>query len=200
MLKVSDNKRFLVKADGSPFFYLGDTGWTLFQRLNREEADLYLEDRASKGFTVIQVMGISEFDGLTAPNPYGDVPLLDNDPSRPNDAYFRHVDYVVEKAAALGIYIGFLPTWGDKVGPLLWGSGPEVFTPENAEQYGQYLGRRYRDQPVIWVLGGDRNPTEERHKQIWRALAEGLDRGDGGRHLMTYHPQGGASSADFFHD
>ena len=45
-LKVSDNKRFLVKEDGSPFFYLGDTAWELFHRLNREEADKYLDNRA----------------------------------------------------------------------------------------------------------------------------------------------------------
>jgi Protein of unknown function (DUF4038) len=29
-LKVSPNGRFLVKEDGSPFFYLGDTAWELF--------------------------------------------------------------------------------------------------------------------------------------------------------------------------
>jgi hypothetical protein len=33
---------------------LGDTAWELFHRLTREEADLYLKDRAAKGFTVIQ--------------------------------------------------------------------------------------------------------------------------------------------------
>jgi len=38
-LKINDNKRFIVKVDGSPFFYLGDTAWELFHRLNREEAD-----------------------------------------------------------------------------------------------------------------------------------------------------------------
>jgi hypothetical protein len=45
-LKASGNHRFLVKEDGAPFFYLGDTAWELFHRLNREEADQYLENRA----------------------------------------------------------------------------------------------------------------------------------------------------------
>ena len=53
-LKVSDNKHFLVSEDGRPFFYLGDTAWELFHRLNRQEADRYLSNRAAKGFTVIQ--------------------------------------------------------------------------------------------------------------------------------------------------
>ncbi len=113
MLRVSDNRRFLVRDDGTPFFFLGDTGWTLLQRLDREEADHYLRDRAAKGFTAIQVMGISEFDGLTVPNPYGDLPLEGGDPARPNDAYFRHLDFIADRAAALGLYVALLPTWGD---------------------------------------------------------------------------------------
>src|SRR5690606_24976609 len=113
-LKVSSNKRFLVRADGQPFFYLGDTAWELFHRLNREEADRYLQNRAEKGFTVIQAVVLAELDGLKTPNPYGDLPFHDNDPSRPNEAYFQHVDYIVDKAASLGLYIGMLPTWGDK--------------------------------------------------------------------------------------
>jgi hypothetical protein len=199
MLKVSENRRFLVNGDGSPFFFLGDTGWAIAQRLDRGEVDHYLQDRVDKSFTVIQVMGISEFDGLTVPNPYGDLPFADLDPMKPNDAYFRHLDYIVERAGTLGMHIALLPTWADKVGPRLWGTDPVVFTPENAEPYGEWLGRRYRDQPIIWVLGGDRNPTEDRHFATWRALAAGLDRGDGGRHPMTFHPQGRSSSSTPFH-
>ncbi len=48
-LRVSDNGRFLIREDGSPFFYLGDTAWELFHRLSREEADRYLADRADEG-------------------------------------------------------------------------------------------------------------------------------------------------------
>ncbi len=199
MLRVSENRRFLVHDDGRPFFYLGDTAWAIIQRLDREETDEYLRDRAAKGFTVIQTVVVSEFAGLTAPNPAGEVPFIDGDPNRPNEAFFRAVDYLVERAGALGMYVGLLPTWGDKVGPVGWGTGPEVFTPTNAEMYGEFLGRRYRDAPIIWIVGGDRDPLEARHFATWRALATGLDRGDGGRHLMTFHPQGRASSSRSFH-
>src|SRR5687768_3613596 len=68
-LKVSDNKRYLVKDDGTPFFYLGDTAWELFHRLNREEAERYLKNRAKKQFTVIQAVVLAELDGLNDPNP-----------------------------------------------------------------------------------------------------------------------------------
>src|SRR5271167_1749371 len=38
-LKVSANGRYFVDQDGKPFFYLGDTAWLLFQRLNRAEVE-----------------------------------------------------------------------------------------------------------------------------------------------------------------
>jgi len=192
-LKVSPNKRYLVKEDGSPFFYLGDTAWELFHRLKREEADFYLSNRVAKGFNVIQAVVLAEFDGLTVPNAYGHLPLQNNDPAKPVEAYFKEVDYVVDKAERLGLYIGMLPTWGDKWNKK-WGVGPEIFTPANAEAYGRFLGRRYRDKPVIWILGGDRNPENDLHLAIIRAMAKGLKKGDGGKHLITFHPQGGGNS------
>ena len=70
--------------------------------LNREEATRYLEDRARQGFTVIQAVALAELDGLTIPNPYGHLPLAGSDPSRPNDDYFAHVDFIVSKAESLG--------------------------------------------------------------------------------------------------
>src|SRR5262245_36221455 len=155
MLKVSDNRRFLIHDDGSPFFYLGDTAWELFHRLTMDEAERYLKDRAAKGFTVIQAVALAEIDGLHTPNMRGDLPLIDDDPRRPNEAYFAHIDAVVETAAGLGLYVGMLPTWGDKWNQK-WGVGPEIFTPENARAYGLWLGKRYADAPLIWILGGDR--------------------------------------------
>lgn len=199
-LEVSDNSRFLQHSDGEPFFYLGDTAWELFHRLDREEAEKYLENRRAKGFTVIQAVVLAELNGLNEPNPYGETPLIDNDPARPNEAYFNHVDFVVETAREKGMYIGMLPTWGDKWNKR-WGEGPEVFTPGNAREYGRYLGDRYRDYPnIIWILGGDRIPEEENHEAITRAMAEGINEADGDNHLMTFHPMGGRSSSEFFHE
>lgn len=83
-LRVSDNHRFLVTEDGKTFFYLADTAWELFHRLNQEEAEKYLADRAAKGFNVIQVVVLAEQAGLSEPNAYGHLPLVDKtDPTRP---------------------------------------------------------------------------------------------------------------------
>jgi hypothetical protein len=204
-LQVSKNGRFLVHGDGTPFFYLGDTAWELFHRLNREEAERYLSDRARKGFTVIQAVALAELNGLNDPNPYGHRPLRDNNPASPwtvdgpaND-YWDHVDWIVEKANSLGLVVAMLPTWGDKWN-LKWGVGPEVFTPENAAIYGKWLGQRYRDRSIIWVVGGDRPVETEAHREIVAAMAKALREGDRGAHLITFHPSGGNGSAQYFHD
>jgi len=196
-LQVSPNRRFLVHDDGTPFFYLGDTAWELFHRLTREEADLYLQMRAAQGFTVIQAVVLAEHE-FDKPGPAGHLPLHDNDPARPNEPYFAHVDGIVRRANALGLTMGMLPTWGDKWNKA-WGAGPEIFTPENARMYGRCLGERYRDAGLIWILGGDRAVESDAHRAIIRAMAEGLAEGDGGRHLRTFHPQGGQTSAQYFH-
>ncbi len=198
-LLVSPDGRFLMRSDSTPFFYLGDTAWELFHRLDLREAEAYLEDRAAKGFTVIQAVILAEIDGLFIPNPQCERPLIGLDPSRPNEAYFAQVDAIVDKAEQLGLYMGLLPTWGDKV-VKKWGVGPEIFTPAKAEDFGEFLGRRYEAKPVIWILGGDRPVETEEHAQIWTAMARGLRRGDGGRHLISYHPSGGQSSATWWHD
>lgn len=201
-IKVSDNNRFLQYSDGRPFFYLGDTAWELFHKLSREEADRYLSDRASKGFTVIQAVALAELDGLSVPNAYGFLPLEDGDPSRPavkagsNNDYWDHVDYIVNRANELGLCIGFLPTWG-----RYWHDGDRpAFNVENAERYGRFLGQRYKDANLIWILGGDRNPENENQKEVIRAMARGLRAGDGGAHLMTYHSTGWCGSSQFFHN
>src|ERR1700709_1853585 len=98
---VSSNHHYLLK-NGEAFFWMGDTAWELFHRLNREEADRYLKDRAAQRFTVIQAVVLAERNGLNDPNPYGHRALADNDPTKPNEEYFKHVDYVVDKAEELG--------------------------------------------------------------------------------------------------
>jgi hypothetical protein len=174
--------------------------------LNRQEAERYLTNRQRKGFTVIQAVVLAEQDGLNTPNAYGHTPLVDNDPTRPavkpgpgND-YWDHVDFIIKEAARRGLFVGLLPTWGDKWQSSRGGMGPKIFNPANASKYGQWLGRRYASAPIIWILGGDRNIYTDEDRQIIEALALGLRKGDGGAHLITYHPRGPGMSSDYFHE
>jgi hypothetical protein len=206
-LQVSDNGRFIITDNGLPFFWLGDTAWEVFHRLTLEEIDVYFRNRKEKRFSIIQAVALAEFDGLNLPNVYGDRPLNHSDPKQPNEPYWLFVDEVISRAAESGLYIGLLPTWGDKVADL-WGTGPVIFDEENAFAYGEWLGKRYREYPnLVWILGGDRPAVykglkSERMKNdvpIWRAMANGIQTGLKVKPLVTYHPSGGHSSSEYIH-
>ncbi|MFZ6028583.1 MAG: DUF4038 domain-containing protein [Chloroflexota bacterium] len=191
--------RFLVTRSGQPFFWLADTAWELFHRLNRVDAEHYLETRRKQGFNVIEAVILAELDGLHTPNANGHIPLAGDDPARPNAFYFRYVDEIVRLAAEKGLYVGLLPTWGDKVNGELWGNGPAIFDVDNARVYGKFLGQRYRDDTnILWILGGDR--PAKGYEDLWGAMAQGIIEGLGWRPLFSYHPWGGTSSSAWLHD
>lgn len=197
-LKVSENKRFLCHENGTPFFWLGDTGWLLFSKLDRAEAETYLEDRKEKGFNVIQVMVLHAIDEI---NTYGKSALINNNLAQPNIRknkltqetydYWDHVDYIVDTAAEKGIYLAMVPIWGSVVK-----SG--CVSLENAKLYGEWLASRYKNKPnVIWIIGGD--IQGDVHKDIWITLGETIKRVDP-NHLMTFHPFGRTQSSTWFHN
>ena len=79
-LKVSKDHHHLITADGRPFFWVGDTGWELFHKLNKEYATTYFRKRSEQGFNVIQAVALAELDGLHTPNVYGNLPFMDEEP------------------------------------------------------------------------------------------------------------------------
>ena len=218
-IRVSDNQKFLVDKNNKPFFWLGDTDWELFHRMNREQATEFINTRSEQGFNVLQAVALAEFNGIREPNRYGDLPLNNEDPTTlaltpgndPNDShqydYWDHVDFIINLAAEKGMYIGLLPTWGDKVAHL-WGDGPIIFNPQNAEVYGRTLAKRYAKQwNIIWILGGDRpavyrdNLINWDDTPIWRAMAKGIEDVLGKEAFITYHPAGGDNStSSYIHD
>ena len=191
MLRVSSNGRYLVRADGSPFFYMADTAWHLPNKLSRSEADLYLETRAAQGFTVVQLEINARFRTNVAGNPF-----LDGDPDRRNPDFFEHLDYIIGKANELGLYVSLVP-----LDTRFASRG--VFTPTSAYTFGRFLGERYQTAKVIWTLGGDIGGDEVPDGvTLWRELAAGIARGAAGKDLsrvmMQYHPGYAQSSSRWF--
>lgn len=199
-LVVSSNKRFFAKASGEPFFWLGDTGWLLFSRLTREEAEKYLIDRKQKGFNVIQVMVLHE---IKAVNVYGDSAITNKnvalpaitqgeDPSKPEQYdYWDHVDYIVNKAADLDIYMAMVPVWGSNV-------KAGYVSVDQARAYGKFLTDRYgKKSNIIWLNGGDVKGTDG--LEVWQALGSVLHESDS-IHLTTFHPRGRTPSSEWFHN
>jgi hypothetical protein len=192
-LFVSENGRFLRQENGEPFFWLGDTGWLLFTRLNREEAEAYMDDRAAKGFNVLQV---SLIHMLNAKNVYGDSALVNLSLAHPliqEDHYdfWDHVDYLVDLAEQKGLYMALVPVWGNNVryGGVSY---------HDAEVYASFLADRYGQRSnVVWMNGGDTFGNDS--IEIWRVIGRTLKEATN-RQLVTYHPRGRCSSSDWYHN
>ena len=194
-LIVSKNGRFLMQEDGEPFFWLGDTAWLLFNRLNKKEAEYFLEVRRQQGFNVIQVMGIHS---LPIKNFYGNEPFINNDVSKPvrlndsaHEGYWEHVDDIIDIAEQKGLYIAIVPVWGSvvKAGKA---------SVEQARTYGTWLGERFCHRPnIIWLNGGD--VRGDVCTEVWDALGESI-KAVANDQLMTFHPFGRTQSSIWFHD
>jgi hypothetical protein len=199
-LKVSANHRFLVDEKDQPFFWLGDTGWLLFTKLNREDADKYLTDRANKGFNVIQVMMLHS---LNAKNFYGDSALVKQNVATPfvkegniyTDStqydYWDHMDFVIDKAAEKGLYVGLVPVWGGNV------KSGHVKN-DDAAKYAAWIANRYKDRSnIIWLNGGDIPGSDS--IRIWKTIGSTINATDS-NHLITFHPRGRMTSSVWFQD
>ena len=198
-LTVSENKRFLQQESGKPFFWLGDTGWLLFAKLNRTEAKKYLDDRAAKGFNVIQAMVLHQ---LSQTDVYGDSALTAGNIALPRVTpgnsrktpgaydYWDHVDYIVNLAAERGIYMALVPVWGSNV-------KQGNVSREQADAYAGWLAPRYGKQSnVIWLLGGDIRGSDS--TEIWNIMGRRI-REQAPHQLISFHPFGRTQSSTWFH-
>ena len=190
-LKVSDNQRYLQFENGQPFFWQGETGWLLPERLDRAEAEWYLQRCREEGYNVVQIQVI---DGVPAYNIYGQMSNIDgwnfkNINQKGVYGYWDHLDYIIDMAEQNGIYIGMVCIWGGlvKAGKL---------SVEDAKKYGAFLANRYKNKPnIIWFMGGDIQGDIK--PEVWESLATSIKAIDK-NHLMTYHPRGRYTSAKWW--
>jgi hypothetical protein len=198
-IKISENHRYFTTKKGDPFFWLGDTGWLLFTKLNREDAEKYFDNRVAKGFNVIQVMVLHDLNH--AVNIYGDSALINHNIANPKTTegnlftdsaqydFWDHVDYLVDLAAKKGIYMALVPIWGSNV------KGGRVSV-EQAKTYASWLANRYKNKPnIIWLNGGDIKGSDSLN--VWNAIGNTINQIDT-NHLITFHPRGRMQSSMWF--
>jgi hypothetical protein len=218
-ISAPEHGRYLHRTESrDPFFWQADTAWELLHKLNKTSIDWYLHTRALQGYNVVQMVVIAELNGTTRANFYGDLPINDSDPTRPNEAYFELVDWVSEQAASYGILLALVPTWSKYVSGG-WESTASIFNKTSARVWGEYIGARYPGLPKI--IGGDTNVIWSRNISkvmlkvfpedtsvdpvslmapledtagIWKSMRAGLaeaESGQGYESLVIYHPSGG---------
>jgi len=197
-LRVSDNQRFLVTADGKPFMWLGCTAW-LIHKLDREQTEQYLENRRQLGYNVIQISTLHHFRVES----YGHKAVADGDPSRPivtegndpNDSlqydYWDHLDYQIDLATAKGLYVAIVPVWGTNV------TGGYM-SREQAEIYVKFLAERHGTRSnIIWLNGGDIFGSDS--TETWNIMGKTLQEHTTNQ-LITFHPIGRTRSSEWFHN
>jgi len=196
-VRPSSNRRHLEHADGTPFFWLGDTWWMgLCERLRWPGGfETLMADRVAKGFTVIQIVA-----GL-----YPDMPAFDErgrneagfpwqeDYSSVNPAYFDMADLRLDRLVEAGLVPCIVGCWGYFI---------KWMGVERMKKHWRYLVARYGAYPVVWCLAGEgimpfylseeKEKDAEFQKAGWTELARYVHGIDPYRHPVTIHPGGTA--------
>jgi hypothetical protein len=208
-LAVSPDGHGIVRReDGAPFFWLGDTQWVLNSRSDEEVASI-LDDRAARGFTVIQVFMTRNWDDGESPfsrDHDGNLPYVDNDPLQPDGPYFDRWGAIIESAAGRGLYVAV------HYGEAGRGEAPwSVTNAADAYEHGRLVGGLLGGHPnIVFTNSQDMRGDAGIGADGWRAMAEGVADGvngvdgfdgtaDYGTTFMTFHPSGGSTSSTWFH-
>jgi hypothetical protein len=187
MLRVSANKRYFEHADGTPFYWLGDTWWTgLSDRLSWEGFQKLTDDRNAKGFTVVQIVA-----GLVPPEEFGPMDagfhneggqVWTSDFKRINPQYFDYADRRIQYLLDHGIVPAIVGAWTpmmDQIGLA------------KMKQHWRYIIARYGAYPTFWLVGGStQDPPDEVRRQYPEAIQAALTRGwtDLVRYVRTTDP------------
>ena len=184
---VAKDRRHFEQADGTPFFWLGDTWWKgLCDRIPWEGFQKLTADRKAKGYSVIQIIG---------GGPYPDEPLFDkrwkNEGGMPyemdfekiNPAYFDSADRRLQHLVDNNMVPAIVGGWGWNTqmisNEMIDGGKGEWFN-----RHWRYLIARYGAYPVIWIVAG-----EMRHPYLLD-VAKYVRANDPYRRLVTMHPPG----------
>jgi hypothetical protein len=190
-LRVSDNKRYLQHYNGAPFLWLGDTVWNGVLKSDEGSWDIFLADRAAKGFTGVQFVatqwlaGAANGDLRTAYQGLEDISI---DP-----VFYQRMDQRINAINDHGMIAAPVLLWS--TGPV--GLSPGVTLPDDQLiLLARYIVARYGAHQVIWILNGDGNylgGRADRWKKIGRAVF-----GDHSNRPVTMHPGGQQWVADEF--
>jgi len=189
-IRVSENRRYLIHSDGTPFFWLGDTAWNGVLLSKDDDWRVYLKDRVNKGFTVVQFV-TTQWRAATG-DIDGRVPFIGKEKIEINPEFFKRMDKRIEEMNDFGIVGAPVMLWA-----ISADTDPGLSLPDDqAILLAKYMLARYSAYRVIWILGGDgnyRGERSERWKKIGRAVFDGYP-----DQIATMHPQGMNWVADEF--
>ncbi|MCQ2462751.1 MAG: DUF4038 domain-containing protein [Clostridia bacterium] len=199
---TSYGKKYITYDDGTPFFYLGDTHWSL----GDETVDMVkaiTEKRAGQGFTVIQSEPIGAKFDFTDGIKQNDMPGFAD-----YDAKFRAIaDAGLVHANAEFFYPVYMHTLIERSG----GYTADGYLSDGAKAYlekaARYWVARYGAFPVMWTLGqevdndfyssGNSVVSWNSDNNPYKLLAKYMDKYDAYSHPLSAHQENCGSTAAY---
>ncbi|MBP5662162.1 MAG: DUF4038 domain-containing protein [Clostridia bacterium] len=188
-VRLSDNKRYFVYDDGTPFFWLGDTNWQAPECVAWDESNYpynengsmlkeEVDNRVAKGFTVYQTY-FSCKGGEQGLKSYW---VTTGRKIRP-DVFRSRVDKMFEYIHNSGMVIA--------LGFGLHSGTPNLLKEDQLLRFVRYCMARYSCYNIVWITGQEITDTKDSLTKgktcmdVWMDTAELTAELDG-----YHHPQG----------
>jgi hypothetical protein len=169
-LKISNDHRYLIHSDGTPFLWMGETGWYVALKSTMKEWCEYIDIRADQKFSVIQVSPRRQIDKKII-SAGGTVSFKED--GTPDPAFWKELEDKIEYANGKGLMV-MLVGAGE-----LWRKLFEL-NPKN-QSFASYLTARLASHMVIFSPSFDELYSLENNM-----TAEELHQFT--THLVTQHP------------
>jgi len=192
-LRVSDDRRYLMHADGTPFFWLGDTAWNGVLKADPQSWGIYLKDRAAKGFNVVQY--VTTQWRTAAGNADGRPAFYGREKISIDAQFYQWMDERVDAMNEAGLVGAPILIWAIAGSTAQLNPG-QLLPDDQIVVLARYMVARYGAHQVVWMLAGDadyRGEKAERWKKIGREVF-----GERPARLATMHPGGRMWVADEF--
>jgi len=185
-LRISESKRYFEHADGTPFLWMGDTWWKcLSKRISFDEFKELTDDRAKKGFSLVQIVcgPYPDEDFFTDWwDNEGGKPYLNRNFTEINLDYWKYAEQRFDYLVQSGIVPAIVGAWGRNDCDAMRHIGTA-----GMKRHWRELIARYGAYPTVWIAGG------EASGQLWNETARYVIETDPSSRPVTVHAKPGLS-------
>jgi len=185
-IRVSDNCRYLVHADGTPFFWLADTAWSGPLLSTDEEWDFYLKERLRQRFTAVQWIA-TQYRAVPHGDRDGRLAYTGRERIAVNPAFFQRLDNKLDAINRAGLLAAPVLLWANP-GRNYPDTNPGHALPDDqAILLARYMVARWQANAVVWILNGDGDYEGEKAER-WGRIGRGVF-GDRPHAPVALHPR-----------
>jgi len=151
---VSKDRTHLAHLDGTPFFFLADTAWNGALLSTESDWATYLDDRAAKNFTAIQIITHAPWTAALT-NAEGQVAYDPRHPRTFHPEFFERIDRRIEMINERGLLAVPVLAWAANFGPSRNLNIGHTASAQDLIPFIAYQVERFAKRQVLWLLAGD---------------------------------------------